>query len=713
MANYCDYEIRVKGNKKACLMVYESMPYMDFKDLDWERKEGNSYLISFTGNCKWSVNYGVKDGLKRINIDSLSESEIENSGTDYWEYSLRAKSEAFQCEIMVHYWSTESEFDQFDHYKNGEVLKQRKIAFNYDEQTEFDWERLEFVGHEGEYDESIDGEQQDANFMSMLLGLGKNSDDMSEDDESSLEEIKEKLDDLLSQMEDLAAEAGINLHDSSIGETGFDLYNWTFTQGKRQEGNGWAIAIPDGFTVIPSEDRLFEAVPCGMEDSDQESIPVHIYPGIEQEFKALSRDNWMYHPYARAGVAEILAVQSSKLVAQLMGSAPEILSTGFSDVCAYILIQDTTGGSYSYQAMVITDGKSQLLRVQTQFITDEQKKKLNISIKSWIETFRFDKENPSIPKETKLESEKVFNDLKCGVTGSFEEAVDCAQKEYLATVNGRLGTLHFLAEYGLLNDDTPDTAREILTHGMEVKEFYYLKADELVEKLKKLPLKTDIMKRVYKKLDELKEGLTELTVDDNEITVSLPAKVKDIQNKWKKEAAEITKLEKAKAEEARKKAEEERKKAEAKRKEELRKYNEAHKQWESECADINAKRSAFVDAKIAEEKAQIVDAATKRRDDAIAKTDAILKEQTARKSSAESALASLSMFKFSAKKDQKAIIEDAVKLLTNAEESRSAAEVAYSAEMRGVDQKAASKRSAFQKAAEKEFPLPIEPKKPR
>ena len=69
----------------------------------------------------------------------------------------------------------------------------------------------------------------------------------------------------------------------------------------------------------------------------------------------------MYHPYARAGVAEILAVQSSKLMAQLMGSAPEILSTGFSDVCAYILIQDTTGGSYSYQAMVITDGKSQLL----------------------------------------------------------------------------------------------------------------------------------------------------------------------------------------------------------------------------------------------------------------------------------------------------------------------------------------------------------------
>lgn len=70
---------------------------------------------------------------------------------------------------MVHYWSEESEFNQFDHYKNGEILKKRKIRYDYDEYTEFDWDTLEFVGHEGEYDESVDGEQQNEDLMAKLL----------------------------------------------------------------------------------------------------------------------------------------------------------------------------------------------------------------------------------------------------------------------------------------------------------------------------------------------------------------------------------------------------------------------------------------------------------------------------------------------------------------------------------------------------------------
>ena len=130
MANYCDYEIRVIGSKNAGLMVYESMPCMDFKNFEWEKSSENYTTIHFTGNCKWSVNFGVTDNLNYVNVDAMSESEIESKGIDYWDYSLRAKSEAFQCEIMVHYWSEESGFDQFDHYKNGKILKQRKIEYN-------------------------------------------------------------------------------------------------------------------------------------------------------------------------------------------------------------------------------------------------------------------------------------------------------------------------------------------------------------------------------------------------------------------------------------------------------------------------------------------------------------------------------------------------------------------------------------------------------
>ena len=120
--------------------------------------------------------------------------------------------------------------------------------------------------------------------------------------------------------------------------------------------------------------------------------------------------------------------------------------------------------------------------------------------------------------------------------------------------------------------------------------------------------------------------------------------------KAEEEARRKAEEERRKAEEARRKAEAE---AKAKREEELRIYNEAHKKWESECADINVKRTASVDAQIAEEKAAIVNAATKKRDEVIAKANAVVKEQTERKALAESTLASLGMFKFSEKKHRK------------------------------------------------------------
>ena len=727
MANYCDYEVRVRGSKQAGHMVYESMPCMDYKDIESERKEGSSYLVIFTGNCKWSVNYGVTDNMKKVNVNSMSESEIEDKGGDYWQYSLRAKSEAFQCEIMVHYWSEESGFDQFDHYKNGKILKQRKIEYNYDEQDEFDWNKLEFVGHEGEYDESVDGEQQNENLMAMLMGLGgrqPQQPEMSAEDEEKLGEINGKLEDLLGQLENLASEAGIDLNDSSIGDTGYDLYNWTFTEGKRQSGKGWSVAIPDGFVVIKSkEDRLFEAVPQGMEENDADSIPVRILPSAEQPFNAISGENWMYHPYARAGVAEIIGVQTCKLMAQMMGTAPEVLSTGFSDICAYIMVQDTSGGSYSYLANSVTEGKSQQIRVQTQYMTDEQRKALDKSIIAWTETFKFDKPNPSMPKMTKFEEPKVINDLKRGVTTSFDTAVERAQQEYNAAVNGRLGTLQYLAENGMLDDSTPGTVKEILTHGMEVKEFYYQKADELVEKLKSSHVNASTMKKVYTKLKDIEDATTEISVDDEKITVELPAKVKEIQKKWKAEASEITKVEKAEAEAERKRKEEEKRKAEearrkaeaeakAKREEAMRKYNEAHKKWETEAEAIKAKRAAYVDEKIAAEKASLEATATSKRDAAVSKANAELKAQTDRKATAESTLASLGVFKFGEKKNQKAIIEDATKKISDAQAAISSAESVFKSEMAEAGKKADNKAIAFRNAASKEYPMPDEPKKP-
>lgn len=722
MANCCKYEIRVRGSKKACLMVYESMPSMDNKDLDWERKDGNSHLLSFTGDTKWSVNYDVKDALGRLDVDAMSESEIERKGVDFWGYSLRAKSEAFQCEIMVHYWSGESGFDQFDHYKDGKILKQRKIEYNYDEPNKFDWDKLEFVGHEGEYDESVDGEANDVAFMSKMMNFfGGNTEsgepEISEEDQKELDDVLDKMENLLDKMKAKARESGIDVDNAPIGDTDYDMYNWTFTEGKRQSANGWSIAIPDGFKVIDSkEGRPFEAVPCEMK-TDDDSISVQILPG-EGLSSSLPKEWWKYHPYARSGMVEIIGVNMAEKLAQ-SGFSPEIMSTAFSDICANVMIQDAMGQAQIYQAMVLTDTKIQQLRVQTGFITSEQKKRLNKSVIAWLETFMFDKPNSFMPKESPLESESVFNDLKSGKTKSFNEAVDSADNEFWAAVNGRLGTINYLSENGLLGKDIADTVREILKHGVEVMEFYYLKADQLIEKLKEQQLNPGIMAKVYKKLDDLKEEVPEITVDDEKITVSLSAKIVEIQKKWKAEVNETAKAEQVRKEEEKRRREaerarkeEEKKRQEAARKEKLDKYNAAHKAWEDECSRIKASRSGIIESEISLKKKKLVDEITEERDKAVAKAEATMKEQNERKTVAEATLATLGVFKFSQKKAQRLIIEEAKQAIERAQREIEVAKYGYSSKMNRVNRDAESSRQSIQELVEKKMPLPAEPKKP-
>ena len=133
MANFCDFEFIVKGNEKAAMAVYESTPSLDYCDIDEEIGSDDNFELRFSGNCKWSVNFGVDDDWdgEKIDFSSMSESDVSRVASEFSDKSIRVKSAAFGCEILVHYWSEESEFDQFDQYINGELVKQRKIAYNY------------------------------------------------------------------------------------------------------------------------------------------------------------------------------------------------------------------------------------------------------------------------------------------------------------------------------------------------------------------------------------------------------------------------------------------------------------------------------------------------------------------------------------------------------------------------------------------------------
>ena len=539
MANICEYEVHVKGTKKAALMVLNSMPAMDYLDVKTEYSESNNYVICFTGNCKWSVNYGVTDNADNsVSLTNMTENEIQQNANNYWNYSLRAKSEMFQCEILVHYWSEESGFDQFDHYKNGKCIKQRKIAYNYDKPNKFDWNKTEFIGHEGEFDESVDGEEQDNNVMNMLLGVANGNFGAQEEpdnDNNDMSDFIGQLNQISDLLHGIADDLGIDIdtNDTSISGTNFDLYKWTFTEGQTARGDGWIIAIPDGFKVIDSaENRVFEAVPINCEDADEASV--RILPGMSQDVSLIKKEMWMYHEKARAGIASILGVTSSKFLAQLMGSAPLVLSVGWSDVCGYILVQDTGLGSCSYQIAILTDNCQYQLRVQTNAMTDEDKNTLSNSIIEWLKTMRLDKENKSCPKEPIIDSLSCSQCLEKGDTSLFELALEQAKNECQAANNGLVAALEFAAENGLLDDNAPQMARNILLSRMEVQEFYLTKIDNVINSAIKTQKGRDIIKSLDSKLKELCEPHTSISINNEEIVVEETVKIVEIREKWVK-----------------------------------------------------------------------------------------------------------------------------------------------------------------------------------
>ena len=272
---------------------------------------------------------------------------------------------------------------------------------------------------------------------------------------------------------------------------------------------------------------------------DEYSIPIHIMAGVEQP-SDIDEENWQYHPYARAAIAEFVALQRARIMAKLTGDAAEIYSVGFSDLCAYVMLQDTGDDTYSYHCCVMNNEKAQNLRIQTQEITADQKKILNKSVIEWLKTFRFDKRNTAVPEKPLLLSAEVFDSLKNGKMTVFNKAVEKAQGEYNLVINAKMNTLQYMGENQLLDQKgIIAAARNILLQGMEVKEFYHITADELVKNLKVTNVSSSVMQKVYIKLKDLEEAIKSFELNGKKVVdVNETTKTIEIQKKWQNEAEE-------------------------------------------------------------------------------------------------------------------------------------------------------------------------------
>ena len=130
MATICNYEIHVKGRKKAALFLFTAMPAYGDKEITHEEGTDEEYILWMKGDCKGSLDaYTEKKlGITTV-LYSLTEDELRNEevGVDYWYLPLSLKSKLLKLEILAHSWSVESKFESFEHYQNGQLVDSKTV----------------------------------------------------------------------------------------------------------------------------------------------------------------------------------------------------------------------------------------------------------------------------------------------------------------------------------------------------------------------------------------------------------------------------------------------------------------------------------------------------------------------------------------------------------------------------------------------------------
>lgn len=139
MANVCNYEIHIKGSKKAALYFVDMMPsYCRDKEIIHEEGTDNEYIVWMIGDCKWGLDAYCEenpDAAAEVadDLERLTEEDIRNMDTgNYWDLPMQQKSEVLGVEVLAHSWSRDSEFDKFDHYLNGELVSSALCPLYWD-----------------------------------------------------------------------------------------------------------------------------------------------------------------------------------------------------------------------------------------------------------------------------------------------------------------------------------------------------------------------------------------------------------------------------------------------------------------------------------------------------------------------------------------------------------------------------------------------------
>lgn len=145
---------------------------------------------------------------------------------------------------------------------------------------------------------------------------------------------------------------------------------------------------------------------------------------------------------------------------------------------------------------------------------------------------------------------------------------------------------------------------------------------------------------------------------------------------------------------------------------EKREYAEAYSAWKKESDPIFKLREEELEKCLVKEKEELENKIKMSRDADINAKTAMREDCIRKKETAEATLASLGMFKFAEKKENKNIIQEMTALISKIEAEIEAVEKNYQREMNFVKSKMGARKPQIEKELREKYPIPAEPKKP-
>ena len=139
MANIVNYELHIKGSRKACEFFVESYHCYEAR-IKRQKETKDGYIMHIVGELPWGVDARSNMEYKG---NSLSDDEIDNlRAEENLNYNLKSKSKMLNCEIEIHAWCNDGDkTEEYYHFKDGEILHEEFVRITPEVNLEW-WKEI-------------------------------------------------------------------------------------------------------------------------------------------------------------------------------------------------------------------------------------------------------------------------------------------------------------------------------------------------------------------------------------------------------------------------------------------------------------------------------------------------------------------------------------------------------------------------------------------